>query len=66
MKIKKCKQCDGEVFCIQETIIHEASFSSRDMGLTVYKERTSEIERIFCKNCDTDYSENDFLKINFR
>jgi hypothetical protein len=66
MKIKKCKKCGGEDFYIQEKIFHEASLSSEDSELTVYKEQADGIERIFCKKCDTDYLEDDFSKINFR
>ncbi len=66
MKIKKCKKCGGADFYIQEIIFHEASLSPEDSELTVYKEKTDGIERIFCKKCDTDYSEDDFGKINFR
>ena len=66
MKLEKCKKCGGADFIIQETIVHEASLSPQDKELTVYKERTSGVERIICKNCDTDYSEKDFLRINFR
>lgn len=66
MKIKKCKKCGGIDFYIQEIIFHEASLSPEDSNLTVYKEKADGIERIFCKKCDTDYSEDDFSKINFR
>lgn len=66
MKLKKCKKCGGDDFFIQETIVHEASLYPQDSELTVYKEQTSGIERIFCKNCNTDYSEKDFSRINFR
>lgn len=66
IKIKKCKKCGGDVFFIQEIIFHKASLCPQDKALSVYKEQTGGIERIFCKNCDTDYSENDFWRINFR
>ncbi|MFH1797863.1 MAG: hypothetical protein ABH844_00725 [Candidatus Omnitrophota bacterium] len=64
--IKKCKKCGCSDFVIQETILHEASLCPENKDLTVYKEREGGIERIFCKNCDVDYSEKDFAKINFR
>ena len=66
MKLKKCKKCGGDDFFIQETIFHEAALASDDRELTVYKEQTSGIERIFCKNCAAEYLEKDFNKINFR
>lgn len=66
MAIKKCRKCNGDDFFIQETIFHEAAISLDDKELTVYKEQTGGIERIFCKNCSVEYSERDFRKINFR
>ncbi|MDD3295796.1 MAG: hypothetical protein PHU64_00365 [Candidatus Omnitrophica bacterium] len=66
MKIKKCRKCGGDNFIIQETILHEAALCLEDKELTVYKERTGGIEKIICKNCNTDYSEEDFSRINFR
>ncbi|MCX5699466.1 MAG: hypothetical protein NTX01_07190 [Candidatus Omnitrophica bacterium] len=66
MKINKCTECGGEDFFIEEMIIHKASLYAEDKELTVYKEQTSGIERIYCTNCDTEYSEDDFKKINFR
>ncbi|MFA5109461.1 MAG: hypothetical protein WC458_02885 [Patescibacteria group bacterium] len=66
MKLKKCTKCGGQDFYIQEIIFHEASLSSDDSQLSVYKERANGIERIFCKKCDADYSEDNFNEINFR
>ncbi len=64
MKIKKCKKCGNEGFMIQETIISKA-FLDKKEELTVYKNFTNSIDRIFCSNCEEEYSENDFNKINF-
>jgi hypothetical protein len=66
MKIKKCKKCGGSTFIIQESILHTAELSPEDKNLTVYKEFTSGIDKIFCKNCEKEYLESDFSKINFR
>ena len=66
MTIKKCNKCNGDDFFIQEIIFHEAAISSEDKELTVYKEQTNGIERIFCKNCSAEYLERDFKKVNFR
>lgn len=66
MKIKKCKKCGETDFIIKETILHEAALCPEDRELTVYKEETGGIKRIFCKKCKVDYSENDFQGINFR
>jgi hypothetical protein len=66
MKLKKCIKCGGQDFYIQEIIFYEASLSSNDSQLSVYKERADGIERIFCKKCDTDYLEGNFNGINFR
>ena len=66
MKITKCKKCGGNDFYIQETIIHAAALCPNEKNLTVYKERTCVIDRIFCKKCETNYSEDDFKQINFR
>jgi len=60
MKIKKGKKFGGDDFLIQEIIFHKASLCPQGKILTTYKEQTGGIERIFCKNCDTDYSGNDF------
>jgi len=65
MKIKKCTNCGKHEFYIQEVIFHEAYLSSDDNQLTVYKNRTCEIEKIFCKKCETEYKESDFARINF-
>ena len=66
MKIKNCKKCGGDEFIIQEIILHEAALCPKEKELTVYKEQECEIQRIFCKNCDADYSEDNFKVINFR
>ena len=66
MKIKKCKKCGGGEFYIKEIIFHEAALCPKDGDLTVYREKNGGIEKLFCKNCDTNYSEADFKKINFR
>jgi predicted nucleic-acid-binding Zn-ribbon protein len=65
MKLKKCKKCGGDEFYIQEIIFHEAALCPTGRDLTVYGHPASGIERIFCKKCETNYSENDFKKINF-
>jgi len=66
MEIKKCKKCGRDEFIIQEIILHEAALCPEDKELTVYKEQECGIQKIFCKNCDTDYSEDNFKVINFR
>ena len=66
MKISKCKKCGGDTFLIQETIFHKAVLCPKDKDLTVYKDHGNGIERIFCENCEADYSEDDFERINFR
>lgn len=66
MKISKCKKCGGDVFLIQETISQKAALCPKDRSLTVYSDHENKIERIFCENCEMDYSEDDFKSINFR
>lgn len=65
MKIKKCKQCGKTDFIIQEIFLHIAVLSPRNSRLTVCKERGGGIDRILCKNCEQEYSENDFALIDF-
>ena len=66
MKIKKCRKCSGMDFVILETLCHEAELSPDTEDLTVYKERTCGIEKIFCKNCEEEYLKKNFELINFR
>jgi len=66
MKINKCMECGGTDFLIQETIVHLAATCPDDKELTVYKEKSNSIERIFCKKCEAGYSEDNFETINFR
>jgi len=65
MTVKKCTKCNGDDFIIQETLIHEAALCAEDGCLTVYKENAGGIDRIFCKKCEKEYSEDDFKQINF-
>lgn len=65
MTIRKCSNCGGEDFLIQETIVHKAATSEEDGDLTVYKVFSCGIEIIFCKECEREYSEDDFKNINF-
>lgn len=64
--MKKCKKCGSEIFIIQEFISQEAFLCEEDEILSVYKDKDNGIDRIFCRNCDTDYLESDFKGIEFR
>ena len=66
MKINKCKKCGEDIFLIQEIIFHKAVLCPKNKDLNVYKDHGSGIERIFCKNCEMDYSEDNFKSINFK
>lgn len=66
MNLKKCTKCGGDNFYIQEIIFHEAAICPENGMLNVYGDHGSGIERIFCKDCEADYSEKDFKQINFR
>jgi len=66
MKLKKCLKCAGDVFVVQETILHTVAFCSKEKSLTVYKEQSGGIDSIICKKCNANYLEKDFERINFK
>jgi len=65
MKTTKCKECNGDTFFVQEVIFYCASVCAETGALIIYKNRTNEIERIFCQKCEKDYSVDDFKEIIF-
>ena len=63
--MKKCRKCGGDIFIVQETLLHEGAVRD-DKELYIYKNKNCEIDKIFCKNCDTGYLSSDFKGINFQ
>ena len=59
----KCKKCGSEDFYVNEGLSWKAFVD--DEGVLQCQNACSEIENIFCKKCNAEYSENDFKEVNF-
>ena len=60
----KCKKCGSKDFSVNESLSHKASLDC-DGNLTVYKNKSDNIDDIVCSDCGASNSESDFKQINF-
>lgn len=63
--IIKCKKCGGNVFWIDEGTGYKACIDKKTGILETYSCGYNEIEHIICSSCGEEYSENDFIGIEF-
>jgi len=61
--MKKCKKCGSKDFFVNEMLNWKAFVD--DEGDLQCHNINSEIENIFCENCEEEYQEKDFNQINF-
>ena len=59
----KCKKCGSEDFWVNEGYTWKAFVD--DEGTLQCQSASSEIENIFCKKCNAEYSADEFKEINF-
>ena len=60
MSIKKCINCGGNNFYIEEVLIHKAGIDENGI-LEAYKNFSNEIESITCADCGQEHKIGEFI-----